>query len=41
MKKLVDRGKRDTKTYENEVTELNFDVKFDLRCPRRPFAAVF
>ena len=40
LEMLADRGKRDMLAYVIEVSELNSEVKFDLRGPgdrRRPF----
>ena len=37
---LADRGKRDMLAYGIEVSELNSEVTFELRGPRRLFEAV-
>ena len=37
---LSDRGRRDMLAYVIEVSELNSEVTFELRGPRRPFEAL-
>ena len=37
---LADRGRRDMLAYVIEVSELNSEVTFELRGPRRPCEAV-
>ena len=40
LEMLADRGKRDMLAYVIDVSELNYEVTFELRGPRRPFEAI-